>query len=369
MSNRTVLISGAGVAGPTLAYWLGRHGFQPTVVERASALRSSGNPIDVRGPAMTVAQRMGIVPELRAVSTAVTRLSFVNAAGRRVGRFAMAPSSESIELHRKDLATILMNAARDEAEFVFGDSIATLRTDPGGVDVTFEQGTPRRFDLVVGADGTHSWTRRLIFGDEAHFVEQMGVWIATLPIDGLGLDPHEVVMYNEPGRAVALHPGRGEGGAAFMWRGPHDPGFDYRDTADHPRRLIEAYAGGGWRIPELLDRVREADDLYLDSVSRVRLDRWSAGRVTLLGDAASSVSLFGDGSTLAMAGAATLADALAAAPADHQAAFRAYEAAHRKLVEPKQSGVAQAAAMLIPKSRFGIGVRNAASRVISLVRR
>jgi len=366
MTNRTVLISGAGIAGPTLAYWLARHGFQPTIVERAAGLRSSGNPIDVRGPAMTVARRMGIVPELQASSTAVTALSFVNAAGRRVGRVSMPPKSESIELPRMDLANVLLDAARDDAEFVFGDSIATLQPDLGGVDVTFEQSAPRRFDLVVGADGVHSWTRRLTFGDESRFIEQMGVWIATLPIDGLGLDPHEVVMYNEPGRAVALHPGRDKGGAAFMWRAPRDPGFDYRDTVDHKRRVIEAYAGAEWRVPELLERVREADDLYFDSVSRVRLDRWSAGRVVLLGDAASSVSLFGDGSTLAMAGAATLADALGANPADHEAAFRAYEAQHRKLVEPKQSGVGQAATLLIPKSRVGIGVRNAATRLMPL---
>ncbi|MEV0272048.1 FAD-dependent monooxygenase [Hamadaea sp. NPDC050747] len=369
MTNRTVLISGAGVAGPTLAYWLARHGFQPTVVERAGELRSSGNPIDVRGPAMAVARRMGIVPALEAMSTAVTELSFVNAAGRPVGRMPMPPKSESIELPRMDLATVLLNAARDEAEFVFGDSISTLRPDAGGVDVTFERGAPRRFDLVVGADGVHSWTWRLAFGEESRFVEQLGMWVATLAIDGIGLDPRQVVMYNEPNRSLSLHPGSGKPIAAFIWRAPADPGYDYRDTADHKRRVAEAYAEAGWRVPELLRHVRESDDLYFDAVSRVRLDRWAAGRVVLLGDAASSVSLFGDGSTLAMAGAATLADALAANPADHETAFRAYEAEHRKLVGPKQNGVGLASHLIIPSTRLAIGVRNTASKVLALVRR
>ncbi|WP_043262671.1 FAD-dependent monooxygenase [Streptomyces sp. CT34] len=364
MATRAVLISGAGIAGPTLAYWLARHGFRPTVVERAQGLRSSGSPVDVRGPAVSVAERMGIMPRLRAAGTEVTELSFVNDFGRRVGRIPMRPMDDSVELPRFDLAAILFEAARDEAEFLFQDSIATLHQDVGGVDVTFEQAPPRRFDLVIGADGLHSRTRRLAFGPEAAYVRHMGVWVATIPADGLSLDRHKVLLHNSPGRAVSLHPGRGKAMAAFMYRGPGDDSFDHRNTDDHKHRLIEAYTGAGWRIPELLQRVREVDhDLYFDSVSQVRLDRWSSRRVALLGDAASCVSLFGDGSTLAMAGASTLAKALAATPADHEAAFRRYESEHRRLVAPKQRAVGQATALLIPASRSGIAARNAATRL------
>jgi len=368
MNERTVLISGAGIAGPTLAYWLARHGFRPTVVERAQGLRSSGSPVDVRGPAVAVAERMGIMPRLRAAGTKVTGLSFVNDSGRQVGRVNMramqtASGSREVELPRFDLANIIYEAARDEAEFLFDDSIATLNQDAGGVDVTFDRAAPRRFDLVIGTDGLHSRTRRLAYGEEGQFVRHMGVWVATMPIDDTTLDPHKVLLHNSPGKAVSLHPSRGGALAAFMFRGPRDPGFDYRDTAQHKQMLIEAYAGGSWRVPELMDRVREADDLYFDSVSQVRLDRWSTGRVALLGDAASCVSLFGDGSTLAMAGAETLAEALAATPADHETAFGRYEAEHRLLVEPKQRNVEQAASMLIPVSRFGITLRNAATRL------
>jgi 2-polyprenyl-6-methoxyphenol hydroxylase-like FAD-dependent oxidoreductase len=369
MANvKTVLISGAGVAGPTLAYWLARHGFQPTVVERAHGLRSSGSPVDVRGPAVPVAEAMGIMPKLRAAATDVTALSFVNDNGRRVGGFPLGQTRGEVELPRFDLATILYEAARDEAEYVFDDSVVTLAHDEGGVDVTFERAGPRRFDLVVGADGLHSLTRRLAFGDEGRFVRHMGVWIATLPIDGLDLAPHEVLMHNAPGRALALHPNRGNPGAAFIFRGAWVPGFQHRDIAQHKHMLTAAYSGGGWRTPELLRRVRESDDLYFDSVSQVRLDRWSTGRVALLGDAASCVSLFGDGSTLAMAGAATLAESLAATPGDAAAALQRYEQTHRRLVEPKQRNVALAASILVPATRPGIIARNAASRLLSLRR-
>jgi 2-polyprenyl-6-methoxyphenol hydroxylase-like FAD-dependent oxidoreductase len=364
-----VLISGAGVAGPTLAYWLSRAGFRPTVVERAAGLRSSGSPIDVRGPALRVADRMGITAKLREASTGTTSLKFVDDAGRRTGRIPMnlLGGDGDIELPRTDLAAILHDAARGDAEFLFHDSITALHQDEGGVDVTFERAVPRRFDLVIGADGLHSAVRRLAFGPEDAFVEHMGVYVATLPLAEPPSDRTEVVMYNSPGRAVAVHPSRGTGIAAFMFRGAARPDFDHRDSALHKRMLADVYAGAGWRVPELLERVRDADDVYLDSVSRVRLDRWHTGRIVLAGDAASCVSLFGDGSTLAMAGAFTLAEELRRSPQDPAAAFRRYEAAHRKLVEPKQSNVSTAAAMMIPATRRGLAARNLGTRLLPLV--
>jgi 2-polyprenyl-6-methoxyphenol hydroxylase-like FAD-dependent oxidoreductase len=359
-----VLISGAGVAGPTLAYWLARHGFQPTVVERAQGLRSSGSPVDVRGPAFQVAERMGIVAALREQATGVTGMRFVNARGRTVGRVdSRAAGSEEVELPRGALASVLYEAGRDTAEYLFDDTIVTMEQDEHGVDVTFERARPRRFDLVVGADGLHSTTRRLAFGPETGFVRHMGMYVATMPFDGAIEYPREVVMHNTPGRAVAIHPSPKGPLAFFAYRSPAVQDFDHRDAEQHKRLLIDAYAGGSWHLPDLMERVRETGDLYFDSVSQVRMDRWSDKRVTLLGDAASCVSLFGDGSTLAMSGAYTLAKELAATPADRRAALRRYEKAHRTLVEPRQRDIRWASALIVPATRGGITARNLASRL------
>jgi 2-polyprenyl-6-methoxyphenol hydroxylase-like FAD-dependent oxidoreductase len=364
MDTPRVLISGAGIAGSTLAYWLARHGLRPTIVERAQGPRSSGNPIDVRGPALPVAERMGIMPRLREAATSATTMVVVNGRGRQVARVRMPSSGGTgeVEVPRADLATVLLDAARDDAEVIFDDTIVTLEQDGDGVDVTFDRTGPRRFDLVVGADGLHSVTRRAAFGPEADFVEHLGIYVATVPLGESADRPHEVLMYNTPGRLVSIHPSRGNALAAFIFRSPAIAGFDYRDTEQHQRIVTEAYADAGWRVPELLERLEKADDLYFDSVSVVRLPTWLRGRVALLGDAASCVSLFGDGSSLAMAGAYTMAEELASAD-DHTVTLRRYEAAHRRLVEPKQRRVNRAAGLLIPRTHLGLAARNLAARL------
>jgi 2-polyprenyl-6-methoxyphenol hydroxylase-like FAD-dependent oxidoreductase len=368
MTSRSVLISGAGVAGPVLAYWLARNGFEATVVERSQGLRSSGNPVDVRGSALPVAEAMGLILRLREAATRTTAMSVLGTDGHEITRVGMggtrsAAGNAEVELPRGDLASILYEAARDDAEFLFDDTIVALDQDPDGVEVAFDRAAPRRFDLVVGADGLHSATRRIAFGPERDFVRHMGIYVATMPLGVPAGDSRHVLMYNTPGRLISIHPSRRDALVAFIFRQEEVAGFDYRDTAQHKRIVAEAYAGGGWRTPELLDRLEATDDVYFDSVSRVRLPRWAAGRIALLGDAASCVSLFGDGSSLAMAGAHTLAMALAANPTDHCGALRDYETRHRPLVEAKQRRMRLAAGLLIPKTRLGIGVRNAVARL------
>ncbi|KAB8184014.1 FAD-dependent monooxygenase [Microbispora catharanthi] len=363
--KKTVLISGAGIAGTTLAYWLARNGFQITVVERAGGLRTSGSPVDVRGPAVEVAERMGVMKALRAAATTATGMSFVNDVGRRVGgvntrALQRAAGSREVEVTRTDLAGILYEASRDSAEYLFGDSMTAVNQNRDGVEVTFEKAEPRRFDLVIGADGLHSVTRRLAFGPESRYVRHMGLYVATMPLNGPAEDERNVVIHNSPGRMVAVHPVRGRALAAFIFRGPEMEGFNHRDLDQHKQILAGAYTGAGWRVPELLDAAMAADDLWLDSVSQVRIDRWHDGRVALLGDAASSVSLFGDGSTLAMAGAHTLARELAAGL---DGALSRYQAAHRALVDPKQANEAAAATLMVPATRTGITARNMASRL------
>ncbi len=366
MAQRAILISGAGVAGATLAYWLARHGFEPTVVERSAGQRSSGNPVDVRGEALDVAERMGVLPQLREVATSVSGIAFVTASGRRIGPLPLGGSDGTeVEVPRADLAAILYAAAKDSAEFRFDDSVTALRPDPDGVDVTFASGLARRFDLVVGADGLHSAVRRLLFGSADAYQRHLGLYVATLRLGRPAADPDTVVMYNTPGRSVSVHPVNGSAMAAFIFRSPAIPGLDHRDLEACKRVVLEAYRGGGWELPALLDQLAVADDLYFDSVSQVRLPAWSRGRVALVGDAASCLSLFGNGSTLAITGAATLARALQAAPGDHAAAFLAYEAEHRVRLKPARRGRLIAGALLVPATRPGIIARDLAVRALA----
>jgi 2-polyprenyl-6-methoxyphenol hydroxylase-like FAD-dependent oxidoreductase len=368
MGRRRVLISGAGIAGPTLAYWLVRRGFEATVVERARGRRSSGSPVDVRGGAVAVAERMGIMERLREVATRVPGLTILTDSGRRIGPVALGrPGEDEVEVLRTDLAAALHDVTRDDAEFIFGDAITELRQDAGGVDVTFERAAPRRYDLVVGADGLHSGVRALAFGPEDGCVRHLGLYIATLQFGEPAAEPGAVLLHNRPGRLVAMHPARGDSGVAFIFRGPAVPGLDHRDTERHKRIVLDAYGDGGWElpgVPDLLDRLRAAGDLYFDGVSRVRLPSWSRGRVVLVGDAAATVSLFGDGSSLALTGACTLAEALAASPDDHAGALRAYEAEHRARAQARQRGYRVSAGFLVPATRAGIAARNLAVRLL-----
>jgi 2-polyprenyl-6-methoxyphenol hydroxylase-like FAD-dependent oxidoreductase len=362
---RKALISGAGIAGSTAAYWLAKAGFQVTVVEQAGELRSSGSPVDVRGPAVEVAERMGVMARIREADTGVHDMVFVNGRGRVVSRVDMRTTwaePGDVELARGELATILRDAVQDDVTFLFDDWVTALDQDGNAVTAVLASGVTRRFDVVIGADGAHSGVRALAFGPEADYIKHLGVYVATLPLDGE--TGTELVMYNTPGRAVAIHPAGGHPGAAFMFRSPQIANFDHRDLDQHKRLLTAAYAGAGWRVPELLDRVRVADDLYFDSVSRIQVAAWSRGRVGLVGDAASGVSLFGDGSSLAMVGAFTLADALGD---DISAGLRAYEARHRPQRAAMANSVTLAVKLLIPATTAGIAVRNLAVRLMPVV--
>src|SRR5581483_6709698 len=198
--------------------------------------------------------------------------------------------------------------------------------DETGVDVTFERSQARRFDLVVGTDGLHSIVRRLAFGADLEFVRHAGLYAATIPLPGGSAAEGEMFMLNVPGKLAALHPCQGKPLAYFVFWHPEIPEFDYTNIAQHQHILEKTFAGIDWRVPEFLDAVRAARDLYFDSVARVDVANWARGRIALLGDASSCVSLFGDGSTLAIAGAYELAKAVTESPAEPQGAFDRYQA-------------------------------------------
>lgn len=352
---RTVLISGASVAGPALAYWLHRHGFAPTIVERAPALRDGGYAVDFRGEAhLTVLRRMGILDALRAARTGTGSMSYVNSAGKPQAKLPADLFAGDLEVLRGDLARILYDATKEHTEYVFGDSVTSLAEDADGVHVTFERGAPRRFDLVIGADGLHSRTRSLAFGPEERYVKHLGVYCAIFTTaNHLGLD-RTGHAYRTAGRLVAMYSARENTEAkALFYFGSPQLDLDRRDVTRQQQLLAEQFAGNGWQSDHLLEQMRHAPDFYFDSVGQVRMDSWSRGRVALLGDAAyCPSSLSGMGSGLALVGAYVLAGELAAARGDHRTAFARYEREMRAYAEGCQKMGDGVAKLMVPESRL-----------------
>ncbi|MET7291030.1 FAD-dependent monooxygenase [Streptomyces griseoloalbus] len=372
-SKGTVLISGASIAGSAVAFWLHRYGFAVTVVEKAAGVRGGGYPIDVRGTAVEVARRMGILPRLRQAHIESRRLTFLNADGSEAA--AVHPQAvgggvegRDVEVPRGDLTDILYGAVRDEVEFVFDDSIDTLTEHEHGVDVTFRSGVRRGFDLVLGADGLHSRTRELVFGPEQRFHRHLGYCFAifTMP-NTFGLS-HEVLVWNTPGRAAALYAvGDSDELHAFLTFAQPEPPYEVLRDPEAQRALVAAtFANDGWEIPAMVAAMGHANDLFFDTVSQVHMPCWSSGRVALVGDAAYAPSfLTGQGSSLALVGAYMLAGSLAS-HSDHTAAFAAYERDIRDFVELNQAQVGEGDAALFPTTAEALEKRNSTLRGLTV---
>ncbi|MFE1200881.1 FAD-dependent monooxygenase [Streptomyces sp. NPDC058762] len=367
----TALVSGASIAGPVLAHWLNRHGYAVTVVEKARTIRSGGYPIDVRGPALDVVERMGILPRLRDAHIDLRRLTFLDADGDEITSLhphavTGGATGRDLEVRRGDLTDALYTAVRDDVEFLFDDSVATLDQTGHGVDVTFRGGGSRTFDLVFGADGMHSRTRELVFGPEERFHRYLGHCFAvfTMP-NNLGLS-HETVMWNTPGRTAALYAvGDDDEVHAFLnFARPHPPHDAFGDPRTQRNLVAEVFADAGWKVPDILAALDDADDLFFDAVSQIRMPRWSSGRVALVGDAAHAPSfLTGQGTSLALIGAYRLAGALA--DADHTAGFAAYERGARDLVTRTQDRVGAGGGTLFPTTAEALEQRNERLRALS----
>ena len=363
--NQSVLISGAGIGGPALAYWLDRYGYAVTVVEQAPHLRASGAAVDFRGDQIDLLDRMGITEDLRALETHMGDQLIVDETGAQVSMLPSALFSGELEIDRGDLARVLY-AKTQRCEYLFGDRITGIVERPDGVHVTFRNAPPRRFDLVVGADGLHSGVRRLAFGDEEKFKTDLGYFAAGFSVPNTyGLD-HTAWIYNEPGRYVNVSSARdGRKAAVAFVFATDDVQWDRHDVASQQRKIVAAYADAGWRVPELLSALRNAPDLYFDSLSQIRMESWSNGRVVLLGDAAWSAGPGGHGTGHAMLGAYTLAGELAAAGGDHRVAFAAYEQIMRPIVEKSQKFAAKAGGFLAPPTERKIRSRNRTYRILS----
>jgi len=364
-----ILISGAGIAGPTLAYWLHRYGLKPTIVERSPQLRRGGYIIDFWGVGFDVAERMGLLPDIRREGYLVREVRVVGRDGNRVAGFpvdsvARIANDRYISIPRGELAALIYRTIEGDVETIFDDSIASIVQTPSGVRVTFDSGTVRDFDLVIGADGLHSRVREIVFGPETEFEHYLGYNVAAFEASGYGRrDDLVYIMHTEVGQQVGRFTLRGDRTLFFFIFA--DTSRATPDDIDVQKRLLrQRFGDSGWECPQILNALDSAKELYFDRVSQIRMKRadglsWTRGRVSLVGDAAWCVSLLaGQGSAIAMAGAYLLAGELHRARGDYKTAFSRYENQFEVFVMRKQRAALRFAGTFAPKSRLSMRVRN-----------
>ena len=363
MICNTVLISGIGIAGPTLAFWLKSAGFEVTLIERAPALRTSGYVIDFWGLGYDIAERMGLANDLDRIGYHVSEMRIVDDQGRRVTgidarMFEELAGGRYVTLVRSDLSRLLFEKTRGEAEVLFDDEIVGLQQQADGVWVQFERAGERRFDLVIGADGLHSNVRRLAFGPQQQFEKPLGYAAAAFEALGyLPRDENVYLMYGQPGRMLGRFTLR-EDRSLFLFVFAVDNGALPATLELRKAFLRERYRDGRWECPRILDELDRTRELYFDRISQIRMQSWSLGRIALVGDAAFCVSLAaGQGAALAMISAYVLAGELARAGGRYEEAFGKYEALLRGYIDRKQRGAERFAAAFAPRTRWGLWFR------------
>ena len=362
MTGTKILVSGAGIGGPALAIWLGRNGFDVTVVEKAPALRPGGQAVDFKGRThRDVLTRMGIIDEVYAQQTPRTDWRLIDETERVKAVIPGEFLGGDVEILRGDLAAIMYRHSAGTCEYVFGDEITALQESHTGVEVEFAHGTVRRFDLVVGADGVHSPVRRLAFGPERDHVQPLGYYyaLASGPVPRTGLETQRpdgraiAYAYNAPGCLAVL--GGQKAPNLFVFKAERAD-YDRSDTESQWRFLKAHLGDAGWRVPQMLEACRKAPDFYIDELARTRMSSFTRGRVALLGDAGYANTLGGFGTGLALIGAYVLAGELVAARGEYAAALAAYDSRMRKPTKIARSG--NAGAFLAPSTRRRIRLRD-----------
>ncbi|OMC26451.1 hypothetical protein A5739_20020 [Mycobacterium colombiense] len=369
-------IVGAGIAGPTLTYWLSRYGHEATLIEKAPRLRTGGYIVDFWGGGYAVAERMGLTAELHATGYAVREVRLVDRNSRRVGGFSAEPFRRNVDgrfvtVPRGDLSAMIHRSIDNRAETLFGETVSAIEQHDAGVRVTLEGGGLRHFDLLIGAGGIHSPVRDLVFGPQSRFETDLGYRVAAFEAEGYRpRDELVYLAYTLPGRMIARFAMRNEKTMfLFVFTADHMSGPEPQDVSQAKATLHQVFGNAGWECPEILRRLDGASDVYFDRTSQIVMDHWSDGRVALIGDAAAAVSLLaGEGTGLAMVQAYTLAGELSRAGADHQDAFRRYERQLRPVVEARQRSARAFATMFTPKTALGLWTRNQASKLLNIPR-
>jgi 2-polyprenyl-6-methoxyphenol hydroxylase-like FAD-dependent oxidoreductase len=357
----SILISGASIAGPTLAYWLHQHGFKVTIVEKAPSLRLGGQSIDANGPARQIARWMGIESEIRAVSSQEAGIQWVDKHNRVAAAFPgdhPLSITDEMEILRGDLVNILYEHTKQNVTYRFSTQISQLEQDDEQVTVTFSDGQQKAYDLVIAADGIRSKTRRLMFNDESVF-KYMGVCVAYLTIPRTETDTNWARWYTaDKSRLLLLRPdSKGTTRASVFFLYPQAD-FEKLDPPDRKQLVIQKLADADWEAPRLTEALEKGEEFYFDGIGQIKAPHWFRGRLGMIGDAAYCPSpMTGKGVTLAMVGAYLLAGELSRHER-YQDAFASYEQLMRPYVKSVQRLPPGVPHVLYPTTATGVAIIN-----------
>lgn len=339
---KNILVVGAGIAGPIVCYWLKQAGFFPTLIEKSSALRQGGHAIDIRGIAIQIVKAMGIYEKICNQRTQIETSRFVDTDGNvrleEQGEIAGIRQGEEVEIVRGDLIEILMEAIPG-VPVRFQQSLEHIEQQDDGVEVHFKDGNVEKYDLLIGCDGLHSSTRKIVFSEAEQRLKNLGYYISvySLPND-LHLN-HSEILFERGEKMVNISSDKdpSKAFAGFMFRSQlslKEP----RDPKAQKNFLREQFNHLGWKTDSILAYLDQSDDFYFDSIMQVIMPCWSKGRVALVGDAGYCASpLSGQGTSLALVGAYLLAGELNAAAGDYSLAFERYNALLRPFVDANQA--------------------------------
>jgi len=367
-NGKKVLISGASIAGLATAYWLAKLGYHVTVVELAQGPRLGGAAVNIQGEALASAKRMGIFAQLKANRLQLEQLAFKNADDVTEGSMQLQSAGppladdamEEIEIERNKLVPLLVGALGKEVDFLFNNRITALSETAAAVHVTFAAGPPRAFDLVFGCDGAHSGVRKLWFANEPECVHSLGYYFSLTIVNALLVRQNTAQLFNVPGKGIMLNAYNGKTDIIFWFASEKEISYDYRNAEQQRQLVVAQFAGQGWRTAELLEEVKQAEISYFDKFCQVKMPSWTKGRVALVGDAGYCASpAAGVGASLAMTGAAAVAEALATHDGDFDRAFRAYNDRLRPVVaEVQATALTMLSEYFVPKTAEAIRLRN-----------
>ena len=364
--RQEVLVSGASFAGLSTAYWMNRLGYAVTVVEIGKTLKRGGTPVNIEDDTVEIVRRMGLLERIQSSSLPARPVEFVDSHGVRQALMAgeasdTGASAPEYEIERDELLDMQFEEVKNDVEFLFGDSIERLDESADEIVVTFRSGKRRAFSFVFGCDGNHSAVRRMCFGEESAYSVFLQLYFSITIVKKLLIEENTSQIFNAPGKSVMLNAYNGKTDIAFAFFSEKEIPYDYRDQEKQRKMILEQFEGEGWRVPELLEEVNRCKDFYFDKLCQIKMPSWTKGRVALVGDAAYCASpAAGMGGSLAIIGAAALADAFQKHPGNFETAFKEYNDSLRPFIEKVQAEAIEfGLETFAPRSEEAILARNA----------